>query len=182
MIFKETPLKGAYVIDLEKREDERGFFARYFCEREYADWGLSTSFVQINNSLAVDKGTLRGMHYQLPPKAETKVVRCIRGALWDCIVDLRANSPTFGEYFAVELTSENRTMLYVPKGFGHGFITLTDNTEALYLVDEFYAPELERGIRYDDPEFNIQWPLQPVVVSEKDLQHPGFDPQSPVVL
>lgn len=182
MIFTETPLKGAYFIDLEKREDERGFFARYFCEREYADHGLSSSFVQINNSLAVEKGTLRGMHYQLPPQAETKIVRCVRGALWDCIIDLRADSPTFCEHFAVELTAENRTMLYVPKGFGHGFITLEENTEALYLVDEFYAPDLERGIRYDDPTFKIKWPLQPTVISEKDLQHPDFDIQSPVLL
>ena len=175
MIFTETPLKGAYVVELEKREDERGFFARYYCELEYAEHGLSTSFVQINNSLAVEKATLRGMHYQLAPRAETKVVRCIRGALWDCIIDLRVDSPTSCRHFAVELTADNRTMLYVPKGFGHGFITLTDNTEALYLVDEFYSPEQERGIRYDDPAFNIEWPLQPAVVSDKDRQHPEFD-------
>jgi dTDP-4-dehydrorhamnose 3,5-epimerase len=177
MLFTETPLKGAYVIDLEKREDERGFFARYYCEQEYAKHGLSTSFVQINNSLAVEKGTLRGMHYQLSPAAETKVVRCLTGALWDCIIDLREDSSTFRQHFAVELTSENRSMLYVPKGFAHGFITLTDNTEALYLVDEFYAPEFERGIRYDDPSFGIEWPLQPTVISEKDGQHPDFNPQ-----
>ena len=177
MNFKETPLKGAYVIELEKREDERGFFARYYCGREYAEHGLSTPFVQINNSLAVEKATLRGMHYQLQPKAETKVIRCIRGALWDCIIDLRADSNTFCKHFAIELTSDNRTMLYVPNGFGHGFITLTDNTEALYLVDEFYAPELERGIRYDDPKFKIEWPLLPTVVSDKDRQHPDFNHQ-----
>ena len=177
MLFTETPLKGAYVIDLEKIEDERGFFARYYCEQEYAKHGLSTSFVQINNSLAVEKGTLRGMHYQLSPAAETKVVRCLTGALWDCIIDMREDSSTFRQHFAVELTSENRSMLYVPKGFAHGFITLTDNTEALYLVDEFYAPELERGIRYDDPSFGIEWPLQPTVISDKDRQHPDFNPQ-----
>ena len=177
MKFTETPLAGAYVIELEKRGDERGFFARYYCEREYAEHGLSTPFVQINNSLAVEKGTLRGMHFQLPPMAETKVVRCIRGALWDCIVDLRPNSPTFCRHFAVELSAENRTMFYVPKGFAHGFISLTDNSEALYLVDQFYAPEMERGVRYNDPMFNIDWPLEPKVISEKDSQHPDFDPK-----
>jgi len=177
MKFTETPLKGAFVIELEKREDERGFFARYFCEREYAEHGLSTHFVQINNSLAVHKGTLRGMHYQLAPKAETKVVRCLSGALWDCIIDLRPDSETFGQHHAVELSAHNRTMFYVPKGFAHGFITLQDNTEALYLVDEFYAPQQERGIRFDDPRFGIEWPLAPSVLSDKDKGHPGFDPE-----
>jgi dTDP-4-dehydrorhamnose 3,5-epimerase len=176
MIFTETKLKGAYVIELEKREDERGFFARFYCEREYDAHGLSTHFVQINNSLAVHKGTLRGMHYQLPPKAETKVVRCLRGALWDCIIDLRPDSPTFGQHHAVELTADNRTMFYVPKGFAHGFVTLQDDTEALYLVDEFYAPERERGIRFDDPRFRIEWPLSPSVISDKDRAHPDFNP------
>lgn len=175
MKFTETPLRGAYVIDLDKIEDERGFFARYFCQREFSEQGLSTSFVQINNSLAVEKATLRGMHYQLQPMAETKLVRCLRGALWDCIIDLREDSPTFCEHFAVELTAENRTMLYVPKGFAHGFMTLTENTEALYLVDQFYAPELERGIRYDDPRFKIEWPLPVNVISDKDGKHADFD-------
>jgi dTDP-4-dehydrorhamnose 3,5-epimerase len=176
MIFTETKLKGAYVIELERREDERGFFARFYCEREYDAHGLSTHFVQINNSLAVHKGTLRGMHYQLPPKAETKVVRCLRGALWDCIIDLRPDSPTFGQHHAAELTADNRTMFYVPKGFAHGFVTLQDDTEALYLVDEFYAPERERGIRFDDPRFRIEWPLSPSVISDKDRAHPDFNP------
>ena len=176
MKFKESPLRGAYIIDLEKREDERGFFARYFCQQEFSEHGLADSFVQINNSLAVEKATLRGMHYQLPPKAETKVVRCIRGALWDCIIDLRRDSPTYCQHFAIELSAENRTMLYVPKGFAHGFITLEPDTEALYLVDEFYAPEHERGLRFNDPKFEIEWPLDPQVVSEKDLGHPDFDP------
>ena len=175
MKFKETPLSGAYVIDLDKIEDERGFFARYFCQREFAEHGLSTSFVQINNSLAVEKATLRGMHYQLQPMAETKIVRCLRGALWDCIIDLREDSPTFCQHFAVELTGENRTMLYVPKGFAHGFMTLTENTEALYLVDQFYAPDLERGIRFDDPRFKIEWPLPVNVISDKDSKHADFD-------
>src|ERR1700678_1145679 len=156
MIFTETPLKGAYLIDLEKRGDERGFFARAYCEREFGDQGLVTRFVQINNSLSARKGTLRGMHYQLTPKAETKVVRCIRGALYDMILDLRPGSATFGNSFGAELTAENRRMMYVPKGFAHGFLTLADDTEPFYFVDEFYAPEHERCIRYDDPRFGLQ--------------------------
>lgn len=161
MIFNETPLKGAYTIELEKRGDERGFFARFFCVNEYDKMGLDRNVVQINNSLSAQKGTLRGMHYQLAPKAETKVVRCIRGALWDCILDLREGSPTFGQWYAEELTAENRRMMYVPKGFAHGFMTLADDSEVLYLVTEFYSPELERGVRWDDPEFAIKWPGVP---------------------
>ena len=177
MIFDETPLAGAYVIELEKRSDDRGFFARVFCEREFADHGLATRFVQVNNSLARDKGTLRGMHYQLPPSAETKLVRCVRGSFHDVIIDLREGSPSFGRHFAIELSAENRTMLYVPKGFAHGFITLEADTEAFYFADEFYAPERERGIRWNDPRFGIQWPLEPAVISEKDRLHPDFDPE-----
>lgn len=176
MKFTPSPLHGAIVIDLDKREDERGFFARLFCEREFAQAGLVTHFVQVNNSLAVQKGTLRGMHYQLAPKAETKVVRCVRGALLDVIIDLRRDSPTFLQHTSVELTADNRRMFYVPKGFAHGFITLEPNTEAMYLVDEFYAPELERGIRWNDPQFAIPWPLQPSVLSAKDQDHRNFDP------
>lgn len=176
MIFTETPLNGAFLIDLEKRGDERGFFARAFCEREFANHGLITRIVQANNSLSAQKGTLRGMHYQLAPKAETKIVRCLRGALHDTILDLRPSSPTFGQSFGADLTAENRRMIYVPKGFAHGFITLTDDTEAFYLVDEFYAPECERGIRWNDPRFAIHWPGQPVVISDKDHNYRDFDP------
>jgi dTDP-4-dehydrorhamnose 3,5-epimerase len=176
MIFTETPLKGAYLIDLEKRGDERGFFARAFCEREFGGQGLVTRFVQVNNSLSARKGTLRGMHYQLAPKAETKVVRCIRGALYDAILDLREGSLTFGQSFGAELSAENRRMMYVPKGFAHGLFTLTDDAEAFYFVDEFYAPECERGIRWDDPRFAIAWPGQPTVLSEKDSGYRDFDP------
>jgi dTDP-4-dehydrorhamnose 3,5-epimerase len=176
MIFTETPLKGAYLIDLEKRGDERGFFARAYCEREFGNQGLVTRFVQVNNSLSAIKGTLRGMHYQLAPKAETKVVRCIRGALYDAILDLRENSPTFGQSFGAELSAENRRTMYVPKGFAHGFFTLTDDTEALYFVDEFYAPECERGVRWNDPRFAVKWPGQPTVLSDKDRDVRDFDP------
>lgn len=175
MKFQETPLQGAYVIELEKRGDDRGFFARAFCRNEFGDHGLSTTFVQVNNSLSAHKGTLRGMHYQLAPKAETKVVRCIKGALYDVILDLREGSPTFGQSFGAELTADNRRMMYVPKGFAHGFITLADDTEAFYFVDEFYAPEQERGVRWDDPAFGIRWPMQPVVLSDKDKNQRDFD-------
>jgi dTDP-4-dehydrorhamnose 3,5-epimerase len=175
MIFTETSLIGAFLIDLEKRGDERGFFARAFCEREFAGHGLMTRIVQANNSLSAQKGTLRGMHYQLAPKAETKVVRCLRGALHDIILDLRPDSSTFGQSFGTDLTAENRRMMYVPKGFAHGFITLADDTEAFYLVDEFYAPECERGVRWNDPRFTILWPAQPVVISDKDQSYRDFD-------
>lgn len=175
MIFTETPLSGAYLIELEKRGDDRGFFARAFCEREFGARGLSTRFVQVNDSLSAQKGTLRGMHYQLGPRAETKLVRCIRGALYDAILDLRQSSPTFGMSFGAEITAENRRMMYVPKGFAHGFVTLRDDTEAFYFVDEFYAPEQERGIRWNDPRFAIRWPISPTVLSDKDRSHRDFD-------
>jgi dTDP-4-dehydrorhamnose 3,5-epimerase len=175
MKFNPTPLQGAYTIDLEKREDDRGFFARLFCVNEYDQHGLDRNIVQINNSLSKDKGTLRGIHYQLAPKAETKIVRCIKGSLYDVIVDLRPDSLTFLKWFGAELSAENRTMMFVPKGFGHAFITLEENTEAFYMVTEFYAPEHERGIRWNDPKINIQWPIEPVVISDKDQNHRDFD-------
>ena len=176
MNFTETPLTGAFLIDLEKRGDDRGFFARAFCEREFAEQGLPARFVQVNNSLSAEKGTLRGMHYQLAPKAETKLVRCIRGALYDVILDLREDSPTFGQSFGEELSAENRRMMAVPKGFAHGFITLCDDTEAFYFVDEFYAPDAERGVRWNDPRFSISWPIEPIVLSDKDRDQRDFDP------
>jgi len=176
MIFNQTPLPGAYTIELERRGDARGFFARVFCEREFAQHGLVTHFVQVNNSTSAERGTLRGMHYQLMPKAETKLVRCIRGALLDVILDLRADSPTFGKSFGAELSAENRRMMYVPKGFAHGFLTLEPDTEAFYFVDEFYAPEQERIVRYDDPRFGIEWPSAATVMSDKDRNARDFDP------
>jgi dTDP-4-dehydrorhamnose 3,5-epimerase len=176
MLFHETPLNGAYVIELEKRGDDRGFFARTFCRKEFGSHGLVTEFVQVNNSLSRDLGTLRGLHYQLAPHAETKVVRCIRGALWDCILDLRPDSPTFGKWFGETLSAENRKMMYVPKGFGHAFITLEPDTEVFYLVDEYYAPEFERGVRWNDANFGIRWPIEPRVISEKDSGSRAFDP------
>ena len=176
MKFHPTPLDGAYTIELEKRGDERGFFARLFCQKEFEAAGLAMSVLQINNSLSAKAGTLRGMHYQLAPAAEIKVVRCVRGALFDAIVDLRPDSPTFGTWFGTELSAENRRMLLVPQGCAHGFLTLTDDTEAFYLVSAFYAPELERGVRYDDPRFGIEWPTRPAEVSPKDRDWPDFDP------
>jgi dTDP-4-dehydrorhamnose 3,5-epimerase len=175
--FRPTPVHGAYLIDLERRGDDRGFFARFFCEREFATAGLVSRFVQINNSLTGRRGTLRGMHYQLPPSAEVKVVRCLRGALFDVALDLRPDSPSFGRWFGAELTAENRSMMYVPEGCAHGFITLQDDTEALYLVSAFYGPDEERGVRFNDPRFAIAWPIEPAEVSAKDKGWPDFDPQ-----
>lgn len=175
MKFNQTPLSGAYTIELEKRGDDRGFFARFFCSEEFAGQGLHNSFVQINNSLTGKKGTLRGMHYQLMPSAEVKVVRCIKGALYDVILDLRPASPTFGQWFGETLSADNRSMMYCPRGFAHGFITLEDDTEAFYLVSDAYAPDLERGIRFDDARFNIEWPMEPLEISEKDANWPDFD-------
>ena len=177
MIFQPTPLQGAYTIELEKRGDDRGFFARFFCSDEFAAQGLPNHIVQINNSLTGSKGTLRGMHYQLEPSGEIKVVRCIAGAFYDVIIDLRPGSPSFGQWFGETLSADNRTMMYVPKGFAHGFVTLEENTEAFYLVSDAYAPELERGIRYNDPRFNIEWPLTPTEISDKDSNWPDFDPE-----
>lgn len=177
MKFTETPLAGSYVIEQEPKGDDRGFFARFFCRNEFGEHDLDTDIVQINNSLSRQKGTLRGMHYQLPPQAETKIVRCIRGRLWDVMLDLRSDSPTFGHWYGEDLTAENRKMLYIPKGFAHGFITLEGDTEILYLVTEFYAPDHERTVRWNDPKFGVEWPLAPVVLSDKDRDVPNFDPE-----
>jgi dTDP-4-dehydrorhamnose 3,5-epimerase len=174
--FVPTPLDGAFLIELDKRGDERGFFARLFCEREFAEAGLENRFVQINNSLSRDPLTLRGMHYQLGEAAEVKVVRCLKGALWDAVLDLRPGSATFGQSFGAELSAENRRMMYVPRGFAHGLLTLEGDTEALYLVSAFYAPERERGVRWNDPRFAIRWPHTPRVLSEKDANQRDFDP------
>jgi dTDP-4-dehydrorhamnose 3,5-epimerase len=175
MKFHKTPLEDAYVIEMEQKQDERGFFARSFCAEEYKAADLSASeFLQINNSFNKKAGTLRGMHYQLPPFAEVKVVRCIRGALYDVIVDIRQGSQTYGRWFGVDLTADNRLSLYVPRGFAHGFITLADNTEVTYLASSIYAPGEERGIKFDDANFKINWPLSPKVISDKDLEWPAF--------
>jgi dTDP-4-dehydrorhamnose 3,5-epimerase len=177
MIFHETPLFGAYVIEPEPRGDSRGFFARFFCEKEFAAAGTETRFTQINNSLSARKGTIRGLHYQLAPSAEAKVARCVQGAFYYVVADLRPDSPTFRRWFGVELSSRNRLMMYVPRGCAAGLQTLADDTESLYLVSDFYAPERERGLRYDDPWLGISWPLEPTEISAKDQGWPDFNPE-----
>jgi dTDP-4-dehydrorhamnose 3,5-epimerase len=176
MRFIDTPIPGVHLIELEPRGDERGFFARAFCTDELTRHGLVGHVAQANNSFSVDRGTLRGMHYQLPPASEVKIVRCIRGSLWDVVLDVRAGSPTFGQWYGAELSAENRLAMYAPAGFAHGFLTLEPDTEAFYLASHAYAPEQERGIRWNDPRFTIQWPIEPTVVSEKDQSHRDFDP------
>lgn len=175
MIFTKTKLEDVYIIELEKMEDERGFFARAWCQKEFEKHGLDSQLVQVNLSFNNKKGTLRGMHYQVAPYEETKLVRCIRGAIYDLIIDLRPESPTYKQSFGVELTPENRKMFCVPKGFAHGYLTLEDNTEVLYQVSQFYAPGAEKGIRWIDPEFNLKWPLdENLLISEKDRNWPDF--------
>lgn len=175
MIFTPTKLQGAFIIDLEKRTDDRGFFARTFCQNEFAQNNLETNFVQGNTSLSLKKGTLRGMHFQKAPYGEDKLVKCTKGALYDVIIDLRKNSPTFKQWLGVELTENNHRMLFVPKGFAHGFVTLEDNTEANYLVSQFYTPAADSGVRFNDPAFGIEWPIEITTASEKDKNHPDFD-------
>ena len=178
MKFTETILKGVFVIELEKRGDDRGFFARAFCQNEFAQHGLNTRIAQVNNSLSAQRGTLRGIHYQLPPKAEDKTFRCVRGALFDVVIDLRPASPTYLKHVTVELTAENRKMVHVPQGCANSFMTLVDDTEAFYFCSEFYSPEHERGIRFNDPALGIKWPMEPTVISDKDLKHPDFNPET----
>lgn len=168
MIFTETPLAGALIIELERREDPRGYFARTFCQREFAEHGLGTPVAQANVAFNRKKGTVRGMHFQFPPYAETKLVRATRGAVVDVIVDLRPESPTFLQHVSVELSADNGRALYVPERFGHGYQTLVDDSETSYLVGEFYTPGTEGGLRYDDPRLGLSWPLTVTAVSEKD--------------
>ena len=175
MIFSETELAGAYVVDLERREDERGFLARAWCAEEFAEQGLSTKLVQANLSFNSRKGTLRGMHFQVEPHAEAKLVRCTRGAIYDVIIDLRPNAETYKRWIGVELDSDSRRALYVPEGFAHGYQTLAPDTETFYQVSELYAPDAERGVRWDDPAFGIEWPDPAnAFLSEKDRSWPDF--------
>lgn len=175
MIVEETGIAGAVIIDLDRKEDDRGFFARTWDVEEFADLGLNPRLVQCNLSFNHKRGTLRGMHYQVSPHEEAKLVRCTQGAIFDVIVDVRAGSSTFLRWIGVELTAENRRALYVPEGFAHGYQTLQDDTEAFYQVTEFYTPEAERGARYNDPAFGIEWPLgEPAVISDKDAEWPDF--------
>lgn len=174
MIFKETKLKGAYVIEINPLEDERGFFARSFCAKEFKEHGLNQNIAQCNISYNGKKGTLRGMHYQAAPHEEAKLVRCTMGAIYDVIIDLRPDSATFKKWIGVELTKENRRMLYVPEGFAHGFQTLEDHTEVLYQMSEFHHPEWARGVRWNDPTFGIFWPVNVEIISIGDQQYLDF--------
>ena len=176
MQFIETKIKGAFLVEPERLEDERGFFARIWSRDEFQDRGLNPSLVQSSISFNKKKGTLRGMHYQAPPHAEAKLVRCTLGALYDVILDLRPDSPSFQQWFSVELSAENRRELYVPEGVAHGFQTLADNTEVSYHISEFHHPESARGVRWNDPAFGIRWPLPVTVISPKDSAYEGWKP------
>jgi dTDP-4-dehydrorhamnose 3,5-epimerase len=175
LIFTESPLKGAFLVSPELIIDKRGFFARSWCAREFDDHDLESRLVQCNISYNRVKGTLRGMHYQVPPFEEAKLVRCTRGAIHDVIIDLRHESKSFGKHFGVTLSAENRTMFYIPKRFAHGFLTLEDDTEITYHMSEFYSPDCARGIRWNDPAFEIGWPGEVMVLSEKDQSYPDVD-------
>jgi dTDP-4-dehydrorhamnose 3,5-epimerase len=175
VIFSETALKGAFVIDLERRQDARGFFARAFCQNEFKAHGLKPVVAQVNFASNPKKGTVRGMHFQYPPAAETKLVRCTRGAILDVIVDLRPESATYLRHVAVELNDENQRALYVPERFAHGYQTLRDNSDASYQAGEFYTPEAEGGLRQDDPRLGLSWPLPIAMISEKDQKFPLLD-------
>ena len=172
MIFNETPLKGSFTVELKPFTDERGWFARYYSKKEFQEIGHTKEWVQMNHSVSYKKGTIRGMHFQLSPYREIKMVRCIAGTVFDIIVDIRSDSSTFLKWFGVELSAVNKKMLYIPEGFAHGFQCLTDNCELLYHHSEIYQPKAEAGIRFDDPKVGIQWPLPVSIISERDANHP----------
>lgn len=175
MIFTETSLKGSYTIEITPFQDDRGWFGRTYCEREFKSIGISASWVQHNQSYSAHKGTLRGMHYQLPPFAEMKLVRCIGGKVFDVIIDLRKNSNTFLKWFGIELSAENKKMIFIPEGFAHGFQTLSDHCELIYHHSQFYTPEAEAGINYKDGRIKIAWPIEVTCISNKDNHHPVVD-------
>lgn len=174
MVITETKLKGAFVIELQPFTDVRGFFARAWSERAFEDLGLNSHFVETNISFNEKKGTLRGMHYQLPPHEQAKLVRCTRGSIYDVIIDLRPESPTFKQWFPLEMSAENHLMLYVPARFAHGFQTLADQTEVTYQTSAYYAPELGRGVRWNDPAFNILWPDDNLIMLDRDRSYHDF--------
>jgi dTDP-4-dehydrorhamnose 3,5-epimerase len=174
MRFETTGLDGAWLVHLEPIQDSRGFFARTFCVNEFRAHGLETDFPQHSISRSFNKGTVRGMHFQREPHAEVKLVRCLSGAIWDAIIDLRPDSPTFRQWRAFELSDENGCQLYIPKGFAHGFQTLSENAQVNYLISEFHAPGASSGVCHDDPAFGITWPLPVTTISEKDLLWPKF--------
>ncbi len=173
MLFTESKIPGVWVIELEKRQDDRGYFARAWCANEFADHGLP-QFVQSNMSLCRHKGTIRGLHYQLAPHGEAKYMRCIRGAIFDVSLDVRPDSPTYKQWFAIELTADNRTAVFIPEGLAHAYQALTDDAEVIYSASCAYTPGAERGIRWNDPAFDIEWPIREAIVSEKDAKWPDF--------
>lgn len=179
MIFHELDIPGAFLIEPERKEDHRGFFARTYCRRELEDRGLDPTVVQCNISVNNEKGTVRGMHWQGEPYPEIKLVRCNNGAIYDVILDLRPDSPAYKRHYSVELTDENRLLLYIPAGCAHGFQTLVDGAEVFYQMSEFYYPEAGCGVRWNDPAFSITWPLEISVISERDLEFPDFEDQEP---
>lgn len=179
MKFSETPLAGAWIVDVEPHTDERGFFARTWCRREFEEHGIDADFVQASLSYNRVAGTLRGMHFQRPPHAETKLVRCVRGAIYDVIVDLRRESGSYGRWTGLELSANNRRGLLVPKGFAHGFITLDDNTEVLYQISAYYTPGSGTGLRHDDRQLGIEWPVPVKVIDDKDRALPAFADHEP---
>jgi dTDP-4-dehydrorhamnose 3,5-epimerase len=175
MIFTETLIKGAYILEIRKLEDERGFFGRSWCKNELEACGLNANVVQADTSFSKYRGTFRGMHYQVHPFEEAKLIRCTKGAIFDLIIDLRKNSPTFLKWFGTELSESNYRMLYVPEKFAHGFVTLTNNCEVSYMVTQFYNPQAERGLRWNDPVFDILLPVEVKIISDKDRTFPDFD-------
>ncbi|MFA5181833.1 MAG: dTDP-4-dehydrorhamnose 3,5-epimerase [Syntrophales bacterium] len=174
MEFIKTPLGGAFVLEMERLGDDRGFFARSWCKKEFESHDVNPDLVQCSVSFNKRRGTLRGMHYQVKPYEEAKLVRCTMGAIWDVIVDMRLDSPTFKKWFATELSAENRLMLYIPEGFAHGFLTLENHSEVFYQISEFYHPECARGVRWNDPAFNIEWPDATPVINDRDMSYPDF--------
>ena len=182
MIFTSLKLEGAFRIDLEKREDTRGFFARLYCVEEYGRLGLLTRLLQMNTSLNRQAGTVRGLHFQRPPMAEAKVVRCLKGAIFDVIIDLRAGSASYGRWTSLELSAENRTMIYVPEGFAHGFQTLMPETELLYMHSQIYSAAQEGGLNHSDPRLGIDWPLPVVELSPRDGTFPRLEDLEPIAL
>ncbi len=174
MKFLPTPLQGAYILELERREDDRGFFARSYCEKEFQALGLVARVAQCNIAHNAKRGTVRGMHWRAEPSPEAKVVRAISGAIWDVIVDLNRDSPSYLKSFGIELSAENRRSLYVPPMFAHGFQTLRDHSDVLYMMSEFYDPSYDRGMRWDDPSISVTWPIDEWIINERDRSYPDF--------
>ena len=182
MIFKKIEINGPQLINLKRIEDKRGFFARQWCFKEFSENGIEFNIKQVNTSLSNNKGTLRGLHFQYPPKSESKIIRCISGIIWDVIVDIRKNSNTYGKWYGVELSEVNKSMLYIPKGFAHGFISLSDYAEIIYLVSEEYSPKYEDTLIWSDNKINIKWPIEPKHISDKDSKGKNLEDLQQITL